>query len=213
MREWGDVTIAIPTVTGRAGVLRELREQLAAECQGATIVAHVHVPGTPARVDFPAVLESARRDGRPWILQMEDDAYLAPAFGSLSLAALREAEHADLCAGTLFSRSKADAEAYRTGAVGWKKITPSVFSMSQAFFVRADLVEGFQEWAPSWYAAHPEHNRAADLLFGAWLSLRRAQVGRHVPSLVQHRRLASTLPNHRGARRSETFTLAFGDAP
>jgi hypothetical protein len=144
--------------------------------------------------------------GRPWVLQLEDDVALAPTFGAEALA--YGLDEADVV--TLFSRSKDDMAALERGE-RTRRIGPASFSMSQGFLIRAELAAGVEAFAPSWYEAHPEHNRAADLLLGAFLSARKARVLVRVPSLVQHRRGPSTLPGHHGARQSESFRRAFGE--
>lgn len=206
---WTDVVVAIPTVLPeRQRYLNELIEQVTAACPGARLVIMPHVAGTPARVDFPKVLQAAGRIEGNWVLQLEDDVYLAPTFGEAALAAmLEEAEVV-----TLFSRSVEDMAALARGE-RFRRITPSSFSMSQAFLVRSYLVEDLVPFAEGWYGRNPQHNRGADLLFGAWLSNIRARVLVSVPSLVQHRRGPSTLPNHNGARQSESYRAAFGEIP
>lgn len=207
MITWSYVTVAIPTVPERWRALGALLHQVAGLCPGAAIVVANHVPDTPARVDFPHVLAVAARMGRPWVLQLEDDVVLAPTFGEAALA-----HGLDDVTGvvTLFSRSKLDVEAWSAGHP-LRRIPAGAFSMSQAFFIRRELAAGVEAFAPDWYAAHPEHNRAADLLLGAYLREQKAEVRVRVPSLVQHRGLPSTLPGHRGARQSETYRAAFGE--
>ncbi len=206
------VTIAIPTVACREAMLSELCAALRRECVGAHIVVHTHVDGTPARVDFPRVMQMARAIGRPWIMQCEDDVILAPDFGARMAEALLHLERTAMDAATFFTRSGRDLDMLSAGET-WRPMRAGAFSMSQCFAVRAELIEGFERWAPAWYAANPHHNRAADLLLGAWLRGRRARMLAHVPSLVQHRPGPSTLPKHYGARQSESFRRAFaGDA-
>lgn len=204
---WHDVVVAIPTILpARQRALDQLMGRVAAECPGALVLVAPHAAGEPARVDFPRVLAAAARVGRPWILQLEDDVELCPGFGQRALKA--GLDRADCV--TLFSRSAADLDALRRGET-LRKISPSAFSMSQAFFLRAEVVAGIEGCAVQWYAHHPEHNRGADLLLGHLLSSLNARVLVRIPSLVQHRRLPTTLPNHRGARQSESYRAAFGE--
>jgi hypothetical protein len=205
--EWTDVTVAIPTVPERAASWHRVASDALRACPGALLVVQQHQPGTLPRVDFPIALGAAGRVGRPWILQLEDDVVLAPNFGACVLPWLDDCDVL-----TLFSRNGADLEAmYRGESV--RRMGPSSFSMSQGFLIRSELAVGIEAFAPTWYAAHPEHNRAADLLLAAYLSERKARVLVRVPSLVQHLRGPSTLPNHRGARQSESFRRAFGEVP
>lgn len=210
MTTWSDVVVTIPTVPERAEGASALMHEVKDVCPNVRVFLHTHVPGTPARVDFPRALaqaaEVAARMGRRWLLQLEDDVALAPSFGAEALAA--GLEEADVL--TLFSRSQRDVEALGRGE-RVRRIGPSAFSMSQGFLITWELAAGVEAFAPAWYAAHPEHNRAADLLLAAYLSHCKARVLVRVPSLVQHRPGPSTLPGHRGARQSETYRLAFGE--
>jgi hypothetical protein len=209
MTSWSDVTVAIPTVLpARAAPLADLVGQVAEHCPGALLVISPHVPGEPAKVDFPRVLEAAARAGRPWILQLEDDAHLCPGFRDEALAV----DLHEIDALTLFSRTGADMTALELGHKT-RRMSPKSFSMTQGFFLRASLAMGIDSFAKRFYEEHPEHNRGADLLLGAYLSSLRARVLVRIPSLVQHRHLPSTLPNHRGARQSETYRRAFGELP
>lgn len=208
MVTWDDVVVAIPTVLEREALLRSLLAQVQQQCAGAEVVVHTNPPGELARATFPRALTRAASTGRPWVLQLEDDVHLAPVFGECALADGLDAS--DVL--TLFSRSRRDLEAMARG----EKVrpqNPSGFSMSQAFFIRRELAAEVEAFAPDWYRAHPQHNRAADLLLGAYLSSRKARVLVRVPSLVQHRRGPSTLPGHHGARQSESYRQRFGEVP
>lgn len=205
--KWNDVTITIPAMLPRrAAFVEALLKQIKNECPGAVLLICPHEDGTPARVDFPRALSNAADMGRPWVLQLEDDVVLCPGFGQLALNDIPN--EADVV--TLFSRSRRDLEWLDAGQP-YRKLNPSGFSMSQGFFIRSELASGVELYAPGWYDRHPQHNRAADLLLGAYLSSRRARVFVRVPSLVQHRPGPSTLPGHHGARQSESYRRAFGE--
>lgn len=211
MTTWNDVTVAIPTVVEREASAARLVADLARKCPEAKVVLHRHVPGEPAWVTFPTTLMRAGVVGhltrRPWVLQLEDDVDLAPDFGRLAL----EVGLDDCDVLTLFSRSRRDLAAMDRGEKV-RRLNPSAFSMSQGFFIRREMAVGVHVFAPSWYADHPQHNRAADLLLADYLSTVCARVLVRVPSLVQHRRGPSTLPGHHGARQSESYRRAFGEA-
>lgn len=204
--KWNDVTITIPAMLPRrAAFVEALMTQIKSECPGAVLLICPHVDGTPARVDFPRALTDASRMGRSWVLQLEDDVVLCPGFGTL---ALNIPDGADVV--TLFSRSKRDLEMLRSG-YQHRTLTPSRFSMSQGFLIRSELAAGVEPYAPGWYARNPKHNRAADLLLGAFLSSKGAKTYVRLPSLVQHRPGPSTLPGHFGARQSESYRHTFGE--
>jgi hypothetical protein len=212
MIRWSDVTIAVPTMPQRRAMKTELVDRLQTECQDARIVVREHREGDPPRMDLPALSDVALAMNRQWVLFVEDDVWLCPGFSSLSLAAINHSESVDVDAVALFSRAKADVQMYHNGK-RWRFQPPSSFCMMQAVAVWAVTLTGLSMWAPSWYRAYPQHEHAADLLLGAWLSFKGSRMLVHVPSLVQHRKVPSTLPNHRGVRQSETYRLAFGDVP
>ncbi len=206
--QWSRVVVAIPTVAERRPMLNGLLAQIERHCPSVTFSVTTHVPGEPARETFPRALAHAATlcsGFGTWVLQLEDDVVLAANFGEVALDGV---EHCDVL--TLFSRSKEDLAAMDRGEK-FRRIGPSSFSMSQAFLIRSELAAGVEAFAPGWYATHPQHNRAADLLLGAYLSSRKARVLVRVPSLVQHRRGPSTLPGHHGARQSESYRRAFGE--
>jgi len=216
---WNRAVIAIPSMPARAALLERLLVRLRTECRGAMLTWRVHRDGDPARVDFPAIIAASLDTEQRWIMHMEDDAWPAPVFGDVVPRALQHAELVAASAITFFSRHKADVAAVRADLASgrleprYRRVAPASLCMIQCVALRRETMVGFPEWAPSWYEAHPEHNHAADLLLGAWLSRQRARVLAHVPSLVQHLDVPSTLPNHRGVRQSETYRLAFGEAP
>jgi len=204
--KWNDVTITIPAMLPRrAAFVEALMTQIKSECPGAVLLICAHEEGTPARVDFPRALADAAKVGRPWVLQLEDDVVLCPGFGT---RALNVPDGADVV--TLFSRARRDLEMLRNG-YAHRSLAPSSFSMSQGFIIRSELAAGVEAYAPGWYARHPQHNRAADLLLGGYLSSKGAKVYVRLPSLVQHRPGPSTLPGHRGARQSESYRHTFGE--
>lgn len=202
------ITTIIVTVPERLWMAKGLIYQLSREGTGSEFILHVHEPGTLPRVDFPAAMGKAFGAGHEWILQLEDDVSLCPNFGrhlSESLPWIRD----NVDCATFFSRSRKDLDAMKRGE-RWRRIAPKAFSMSQCFIVRSSLLDGFNEWYPEWYSDNPQHERAADLLFGAWLSIKGARVAVHIPSLVQHKLGRSTIPGHYGARQSQSFEQAFG---
>lgn len=215
--KWSDVAIVIPAMLpARAAFVEHLMLRIKAECPGAFLLICPHEEGTPARVDFPRALGEGVATGRPWVLQLEDDVELCPHF---SVRALHGMDSLDQSVGvvTLFSRNKADLIAYAAGHF-FRPLAPKSFSMSQGFFIRSELAAGVHRFAFGaaggpfgWYQRHPQHNRAADLLLGAYLSERKARVLVRIPSLVQHRPGPSTLPGHHGARQSESYRRAFGE--
>lgn len=211
MTTWQDVTIGICAMPERRQWVDEMLGRLHEECCGARIIVHEHERGTPPSVDFPRLVAKTQEGRRgEWTLLLEDDSYIPSGFGERALEALRAAPTPAI---SLFSRSKRDLKCLGAGA-SWRRQSPSSFYMSQALGARPEVLIGFAEWAPSWYAAHPKNVRAADRLFAAWLSKHRIGLSVHVPSLVQHRRGPSTLPGGRSSfRQSESYRMAFGTVP
>lgn len=211
---WSDVAIVIPTMEERSHLLCQLVAELQRECRGAQIAVHYHEPGSSARVDFPETIDLGITTDRRWILQVEDDVWLCPEFGDRCLGGIRYAEASDVSAVTFFSRSKRDVEMLSIGKT-WRTQSPASFCMMQCVSLKTDALRGFSAWAPTWYndPRNSHHQHAADLLLGAWLSRNKRKMLAHIPSLVQHRKVKSTLTGHRGARQSDTYSIAFGEAP
>ncbi len=209
---WGHVTIAIPTMPSRTRILSELVAQVGEQCTGAQIVTREHPDGGDPRADLPALTQQALLSAADtgWVLFLEDDVWLAPTFGAAALDFLDANKMASVA--SFFSRSKVDLELFARGQQ-MRAQTPSSFCMMQAIAVRRATLIGFPEWAPTWYARHPEHTHAADLLLGAWLSKKGERILVRVPSLVQHRAVPSTLGPRSRCRQSETYRLAFGEVP
>lgn len=211
---WADVVIAVATMPERRVMVGELKNQLGPVMNaGAKVVTREHIPGDPPRVDFPAVLNQAfMGSSANWIMCMDDDIWLCPNFAARCLDALTYVEGAAANAVTFFTRSKRDLEMMAEGTQ-WRWQPGSAFSMTQCVAVRRSLLEGFPAWAPSWYAAHPQHIHATDLILGSWLKAHGQRMLVHVPSLVQHRWTRSTLPSRASARQSESYRAAFGEVP
>jgi GR25 family glycosyltransferase involved in LPS biosynthesis len=212
--DWNQVVISIPTVASRSEYLRELLAQLVPlQALGAQMVVHMHVEGTGSKEDFPATMQMAFDRGKPWILALEDDITLSPGFETSALAAIAHAESVGAGAITMFTRSKNDLAMLTEGRrYAWQP--PRSLMMLQAIAVQRPVMEGFAQWAPSWFAANPKKTRIPnDVLLAGWLHHRKAKLLRHVPSLVQHRRGPSSVGGRSSSRRSQTYELAFGDSP
>ena len=215
---WEDVTIVIPTVKEREAqlisLLKQIEEHCGSEEDGPIVIPIMRASNEQAKGTFPRALEfAANVSTRSWVLQLEDDVYLAPTFSFEALRRLSQAcANRQIDVLTLFTRAQEDLVLLEKGEF-FRKVAPKSFSMSQGFFVRREMVSGLRDFAHGWYIEHPEHNRAADLLFGAYLSSRKARVLATIPSLVQHRKGPSTLPNHHGARQSESYRRAYGEVP
>lgn len=205
---WADVVIAIPAMLPeRTASTEALLRQVASACPKAPILLRPCVRGEPARGAFPDLMDAAASVGRSWILYLEDDAVLAPTFGSEALA---HGLGASDCV-TYFSRRADDLTLWERGLlVRWR--SPRSLSGSVGLLMRREVAAAAAWFAPTFYARHPEHQRAADLLLGECLAEMHGRLAVRLPSLVQHRGdLPSTLPNRRGARQSEMFRRAFGD--
>jgi hypothetical protein len=159
-------------------------------------------------MDFPRLLTAAARVGRPWILQLEDDAHLAPTFGAVALD--EGLDHADCV--SLFSRRKDDREAYEQGH-RVRRRSPKAFCSTVGFFLRRELAVGVEAFAPEFFERHPHHVHASDLVLAEHLAAEKARVLVRLPSLVQHKGLPSTLPGRGGVRQSEMYRMAFGEVP
>lgn len=205
---WGDTVVVIPTVGGRRAMVCRLKEELRCECKGALILSREHEANTEPSVDFPAVIDMGLRTGREWILQLEDDVELCPAFGLRFISDIAGLVDDEMAAMTLFSRRAIDEQLLEDD-IRWYSVPGKRHCMNQAVMLRSGIMSGFAEWAPTWYKAHPEHKHAADLLLGEWLSRSGIKMWVRVPSLVQHRVGPSTLGPRSRCRISKTFEIAW----
>lgn len=205
---WEDVAIVVPSVASREGMAISLASALVEQCPGAEIRLRVHVAGESVKDDFPKAIRYALQAGRRWILQLEDDVELCPGFGWRALEAIQHCEDKSWPAASLFSRRGEDITRLH-GGQRWYPVPGGAHVMNQAIVLLADSMVGFYEWAPSWYEIHQEHTHAADLLLGAWLSRSKHKMMVHVPSLVQHRPVPSTLGPRSKYRTSKTFDIAW----
>jgi hypothetical protein len=190
----------------RRALVARLVADLRRQCDGIDIVNREHVDGDSPSVDFPAVIQAACERNRTWLLLLEDDAILAPVFGSQALDAINQ----DAEAVSLFSRRKVDLEAMDRG-IRYRKQAASSYSSTVAILMRTECVAGMPIWSPSWYASHPQHLHASDLLLADWMRLHGYRIIVRVPSLVQHLGVTSTLPSRGGKRQSESYRRAFGE--
>lgn len=190
-----------------------LRQLQPAKALGAEILVHMHREGDSPEVDYPNAIAWALRSDRPWILSMEDDIWLSPGFEDSAIEALTHADRSPAGAITLFTRHKEDPAMLAEGRrYGWRAAASHL--MNQAIAMRRSVLEGFPDWAPTWYLKNPGHVLAQDMMLAGWLSLRKVKLMKHVPSLVQHRLGRTTAVRSRAQnRRSETYRLAFGDSP
>lgn len=157
-----------------------------------------------SRADTGLAIDRALARDRPWVLYLEDDAWPCDA---LPAALARTCAEDTLDALQLFSRRRAH------DAPGLHRARRAVVTSAVAVLLRASVLRGLSAWAPSWYARHPEHTHAADLLLQAWLREQRARSAVLSPSHVQHRCGRSTFAGRARDRQSRTYRAAFGEIP
>lgn len=201
---WDQVLIVIPTMPKvRDEMLVELLFQIADQCQGATVKVIPHVEGTPAKADPPRVMGMARdlAPGR-WTLHLEDDAYLAPDFGTKALWYLATAQGDADVVEFMTLRERPD---------GVHNIAPKSYSMTVAMAVDVNTLNGYEAFAEQWYERNPKHHHASDLLLGAWVSFTKGKIVEVYPNLVQHRVSKSTLGPRARCRQSPTYRRVYGE--
>ena len=200
MVDWNDITIVIPTRLGpRERAFHELLTALRGRCHGAQCV--VSISTGDSRTDAVRSFETARAVGRPWVLHVEDDAWPSDAITEAVPRHLADATGAR----SFFSRFRAH------DAPGLHRVSTLTYAVAVA--VRSEVLDGFAAWALSWYADHPEHYHATDVLLGDWLRVQRVPLAVVSPSLFEHRLGPSTFPGRGRDRRSRTYAQTHGEAP
>ena len=210
MLTWGDVDVAIQATTidgilQREDMIRSLSDELSR--QGVVAVVLPDQIGRPKR-SYAAAVES--RYGE-WGMVLEDDAWISPVFG---VEVLRLLDGSDADVATFFSRKRRDLDDWRRfqPLIALHRRPPSHFAMTQCVAFRPRAVVGLVDYAESWAASHPQERNAQDYMLRDWCVMIRLKMETCVPSLVQHRASKSLLGHH-GVRDSDTYRLAFGDAP
>lgn len=212
---WKNIMIMIIATNKRMPYVDKiLRPQIKKQCKGAYYGVHIHKRGISPKVDFPLAIEfasmQAKNHGCSYLLLLEDDVFLSPEFGYRVLDGFDQMELAHVSAITFFSRSNRDLKVLQEGK-NVRTQAPSSFYMSQCIGVKAALMDGFKDHANLWYNQYPSATRAADLLFGSWMSQKREKMLAYVPSQVQHVKGKSTLEGHNvGARQSQTYESVYG---
>lgn len=200
---WSEIVIVIPTVPARRLAWCELAIALEPCLRARAGLLGSMTTGNP-KEDLGAAVKRAWDTGRRYIFLTEDDAWPAPTFAEevpevLSL-------HPTSCVSFFTRREK-------FAAPGDHPAAPRDFGGLFGAGLPLQLMKDFPEWAPEWYAAHPQHTHAADLLFAGWLKHKKIPLIIHSPSLSQHRAGKSTFPGRAWKRTSPTFTAAFGEVP
>ena len=208
------IGIAIPTILpSRKWPLAELLCQLSVQCPGAPIAVSPHVDGQPMALDCGYALAKGAAFGADWTLYVEDDAFLASVFGEVLDATITEADRVSYRVVSFYSDNRRVLQAMEE-----RRTTctlPARFLWGTVCIaLRTADVESIVEFAPTWYASHPQHWHAADLMLGAYFVAQESDVLVAVPSPVQHRDLPSTLGHALSRRRySRSFRKAYGAVP
>jgi hypothetical protein len=197
------IPVVIPTMPQRADVLATLLQRLKAYAWADVRVSE-HVD---SRLDTARAVALASVSRVDWWLYLEDDVELSLRFGEIPRI-IGEAAR-------ISQRGK------RIGAVcffwtadlpdGLTIMPASKMSMSQCTAMRGCKPLAFADFARDWYAHHPQHRHASDLLLGAWTAHQGELMAVYSPSLVQHLPLPSTLGSRSRFRQSKSYPRALAD--
>ncbi len=206
--------IVIPTVLPmRSRMLADLLAQLAELAPDVHVAVSPHDDAEPVRNDWVRALRIGAVAACEWTVYLEDDAYLAGVFDEVVRQTLAIAGDTGHRLVSFYSDNRrllrAAAESRTTCVLPARYLWSSV-----CIAVHTADVESIAEFAPAWYASHPEHWHASDLVLGAWCATAGSDVLVAVPSPVQHRDPPSTLGHHTSRRRnSRTYLRAYGPVP
>jgi hypothetical protein len=207
-------SVTIPTVLPqRRDSLLELLDQLRGLCPLVPTVVSPHVDGAPRGRDFLEALRLGAALDCDWTLHLEDDAYLAPDFADVALSRLAEADRKGIPVVSFYSDNRRVLAAMAEGRTSCELPARYLWA-TVCIAVRSREVSAITAFAPSWYADHPEHWHASDLLLRSFYASAGATVLLAVPSAVQHRDLPTTLGHRtRRARFSRSFLAVYGPVP
>lgn len=142
-----------------------------------------------------------------WVMYLEDDVLLGSAFGVIPGVLERVKPQAG--AVSFFSLQREPPSLQRLVVqgveLGVEYRSARRLMMVQCLCIRTELLDGFDEHALAWYAAHPTEAHAADPLIGDFIADKGYKLALVWPSLVQHRMGKSTLGPRSSKRQSPTF--------
>lgn len=206
MLTWSDVAVLVKCVRGRREKeLAELRQQL--DKQGIRYSLCEGEPGEPPRDNFRRLLRMGIEHARHRILHVEDDAVLAPDFADRAIEFLGS-EIANVW--TFYSARKEDLAAYDAGK-NHRRITPSQYFNSQAVSWPTCFAKPMLDYLPEWESAKKRGVSDCDIFIGDFCRKFRFTIFASIPSIVQHREIASLLGHRpRYGRVSRTFIRHYG---
>lgn len=207
--DWRDIGIVIRAVRGdRERWVDELLQRLSfhreprVSWHGATRT----VPES-----YADALSAWSREPVSWVLQLEDDAVLAPDFADHALRMIRETDW-DARVGLISfysGRRVRPGESLPAPPI-LEHLPGARFLMAQAIAFRAPSIPDHNDFMLKW-TADRDRPYATDTATAAWLSVRRLRFARAWPSIVQHRDVPSLYGHHRNPNRfSQSYAIAYG---
>lgn len=193
--------VVIPTMPQRRGVLAALLDKLKAH-PWAEVRVSQHLD---SRQDVARVVSLANASAPEWWVYLEDDVELSPRFGDIPRLigeAAGMSQRGKRVGAVCFFRQGDDLPD------GFSVMPAKKMSMSQCTAMRGCDPFAFTEFARRWYASHPQHHHASDLLLGSWTKSQDQVMAYYIPSLVQHLPLPSTLGARARNRQSASFERA-----
>lgn len=167
-------------------------------------------PGEAPRANLRRLLHMGIESGKPWLMHLEDDAYLAPDFTErvgVCLCSISE------CMWTFYSARKEDEAALAAGRL-FRRVSPGAFANSQCVVLPASHLPEVLHYLPQWEAEHLEHRSAVDYFLGAYCGRVGLPIYAAVPPAVQHREVPSLLGHRaRYGRVSRAFAACYGPTP
>lgn len=204
-----DYIAIIPTVPQKRGaMLCELLTQLQSQFP-VPIVLGLQRENETARQNRDRLFSLAVQYNPQWIIYIEDDVILSPEFERCIPDALQsdEATAEKVAAVTFYSNSSKDIVSEH---FYFRTVAPKQFYGICCIAIKPTIVKSILRYSSKWYANHPEHHDAYDLMIGSCISEMKKKILVFVPSQVQHRDSSSLLNHKFGRRKSRSFSNAYG---
>lgn len=208
--DWDQIGIVIRAVEGK-------REQMVADTLAAVqsfapnVKVHYHREGFTFAEDYVDTMNAWDRDFK-WLLQFEDDIWLAPDFPDLALRALEDPRAVNSAVVTFYNTF---SNAIEQGRDGFKVVAgPGRAPSAQALCFKSSELDDHNEWVlDALRTGKIAPATQTDVATGAWVSATGRSWCATAPSIVQHIGNAESLVGHsrNWNRMAPSYTEHYGE--